>query len=98
MKWSRRRTGRGSCVSGRVLPNFDWNTLKKMTPVGACSSDQFAQLLTTCKNTIRTALEFGDVFGEQTFESSVWVQGWLPILHKRVRDDVRDPDRNAKTV
>lgn len=64
-------------------PKLRMEQLDNMPPVGPRSADEFAQLVTTCKNMLGTSLEFEDIQGDQTLESPMCV---------------RDPDRNAKTA
>ncbi|CAB1120181.1 unnamed protein product [Ectocarpus sp. CCAP 1310/34] len=47
--------------------------------------DEFARFASSCKGVVTEILNKSDVKRKQTFNSSTWVTGWLPLLRKRVR-------------
>ena len=53
-------------------------------PLGS-DPDEFARFASSCKGVVTEILNKSDVKRKQTFASSTWVAGWLPLLRKRVR-------------
>ena len=58
-------------------------------PLGS-DPDEFSRFASSCQGVVAEILRKSDVKRKQSFNSSTWASGWLPLLRKRVRAAVVD--------